>query len=193
MNIFIINVYALTENKDETDKDEFFEEVATIYDEAPGNTIKIIVGDCNAKLGKEPSFRPTIGMHSAHEISNNNGQRLINFAISRKMTFSSTTFPHNDIHKYTWKSPDGRTVNQIDHVLIDKRFRYRRADVRSYRGADCDTDHFIVVSKFILKLKKNYTAGMTIAKFNLENLKIDEGREKYIQAVGKGVIRETTT
>ncbi|KAF0702148.1 craniofacial development protein 2-like, partial [Aphis craccivora] len=68
MNIFIINIHAPTENKDETDKDEFFEEVTTIYDEAPGNTIKIIVGDCNAKLGKEPAFRPTIGMHSAHEI-----------------------------------------------------------------------------------------------------------------------------
>jgi len=65
--------HAPTENKDETDKVKLFEEVATIYDEAPGNTIKIIVGDCNAKLGKESSFRPTIGMHSAHEISNNNG------------------------------------------------------------------------------------------------------------------------
>ncbi|CAI6371536.1 unnamed protein product [Macrosiphum euphorbiae] len=72
MNMFIINIHAPTENKDEIDKDEFFEEVATIYDEAPGNTIKIKVGDCNAKLGKEPSFRPTIEMHSVHEISNNN-------------------------------------------------------------------------------------------------------------------------
>ncbi|KAL5235539.1 hypothetical protein ACI65C_002949 [Semiaphis heraclei] len=39
--------------------------------------------------------------------------------------------------------------------------------------------------KLRLKLKKNYSAGKTAAKFNLENLKIDEGREKYIQAVGK--------
>jgi len=100
--------------------------------------------------------------------------------MSRKMTVSSTTFPHKIIHKYTWKSPDGRTVNKIDHVLIDTRFRSSIVDVRSYRGADCDTDHFIVVSRFRLKLKKNYSAGKTAAKFNLENLKIDEGREKYI-------------
>jgi len=94
-------VHALTENKDETHKGEFYEDIATIYDEAPGNTIKIILGDCNAKLEKETLFIPTIGIHSAHKISNNNGQRLINFAISRKMTISSTTFPHKDIHKYT--------------------------------------------------------------------------------------------
>lgn len=138
MNIFIINVHAPTENKDEADVDEFYEEVSRIYDEAPGKTIKIIVGDCNAELGKEASFRPTIGIHSAHEISNNNGQRLINFAISRKIIISSTTFPYKDIHKYTWKSSDGRTVNQIDHVLIDTKFRSRISDVRSYREADCD-------------------------------------------------------
>lgn len=47
MNIFIINVHAPTENK--TDKNEFYEELSRIYDEAPGNTIKIIVSDCNAK------------------------------------------------------------------------------------------------------------------------------------------------
>lgn len=107
MNIFIINVHAPTENKDETDKDEIYEYVATIYDEASGNTIKIIVVDYSVKLGKETSSRPTMGTHSTHEINNNNGQRLINFIVSRKMIISSTTFPHKNIHKYTWKSPDG--------------------------------------------------------------------------------------
>lgn len=74
-------------------------------------------------------------------------------------------------------------MNQIDHVLIDSRFRISIADVRSYRGADCNTDHFIVVSRFRLKLKKNYSVGKVAAKFNLENIKTDEGRENYIQAV----------
>jgi hypothetical protein len=37
--------------------------------------------------------------------------------------------------------------NQIDHVLIDKRRHSNILDVRYFRGADCDTDHYLVVAK----------------------------------------------
>lgn len=97
MNIFI-NVHAPTESKDEADKDDFYDKLSRIYDHSPGNMIKIVVGVCNAKIG---TFILTIGTHSAHEVSNNNGQRLISFATSKKMTISSTIFLHKNIHKYT--------------------------------------------------------------------------------------------
>ena len=38
-------------------------------------------------------------------------------------------FPHRNIHKYTWTSPDGITHNQIDHVLVDKRRQSSIIDV----------------------------------------------------------------
>ena len=43
--------------------------------------------------------------------------------MSEGLNVRSTSFPHTDIHKETRYSADGRTANQIDHVLISNRFR----------------------------------------------------------------------
>ena len=51
------------------------------------------------------------------------------------------------IHKYTWTSPDGKTHKQIDHVLIGRRWHSSVLDVGSFMGADCDTDHYLVIAK----------------------------------------------
>ena len=61
-----------------------------------------------------------------------------------------------DVLIYTWTSADGITHNQIDHVLVDKRRQSSIIDVHSLRGADCDTDHYLVVATIQerLSLKK---------------------------------------
>ena len=87
---------------------------------------------------------PTIGKYSLHETSNDNGLRVIDFAVSRNMVVSSTYFEKKNIHKAMWISPDGRTKNQIDHVLIDGRHCSDVLDVRSCRGPNVDSDHYLV-------------------------------------------------
>jgi hypothetical protein len=76
------------------------------------------LGDFNVKVGMEDISKPTIGNESSHKISNDNGIRVVNFATSKNLVVKSTMFPHHSIHKYTWTSPDGKTPNQIDHILI---------------------------------------------------------------------------
>jgi len=56
-------------------------------------------------------------------------------------------FPHHNIHKYTWNSPDGKTHNQTDYVLRDERQHSNVVDVRSFRVADRDTDNYLMVQK----------------------------------------------
>jgi hypothetical protein len=58
-------------------------------------------------------------------------------------------FPHRNtcIHKSTWTSADGKAHNQIDHILIDRRWHWSVLDVRIFREADCDTDYYLVVAK----------------------------------------------
>ena len=45
-----------------------------------------------------------------------------------------------DIHKMTWRSPNGQTFNQIDHLFIDARHVSNVMDVRTFRGANIDSD-----------------------------------------------------
>jgi hypothetical protein len=85
-------------------------------------------------------------LFSVSPISNDNGVRVANFVTCKNLV-KSTMFPHHSIHKYTWTSPDGQTHNQIDHVLIDRRWHSSIPDVQSFRGADYDTDNYLVVAE----------------------------------------------
>jgi hypothetical protein len=84
--------------------------------------MKILLGDFDAKVGREDIFKPTIGNESSHEIYDDNGFRVVNFATSKNLLVKSTMSPHHSIHKYTWTSPDRKTHNQIGHTLIDRRW-----------------------------------------------------------------------
>jgi hypothetical protein len=66
---------------------------------------------------------------------------------------------------YTWTSPDGKTINQIDHILIDRRRHSSVLDDRSFRAADCDTDHYLVVAKIKERLAVNKQGSH---KFHME-------------------------
>jgi hypothetical protein len=120
--IIVQNVYVLTEEKTDDSKDNFYEELEQVFNHFPKYHMKIRLGDFNAKLGKEDIFKPTIGNESLHEDSNDNGFRVVNFATSKNLGFKGTMFPHQNIHKYTWTSPDGKTHNQINHILIHRRW-----------------------------------------------------------------------
>jgi hypothetical protein len=137
----MLNVHAPTEDKIDDIKDGFYEELEQVFDKFSRYHMNILLGDFNARVGREDIFKPTIGNESLHEI------RVVNFATSKNLTVKSTMFSHRNIHKVTWTSPDGRTHNQINHILIDRRQYSSILDVRSFRAADCDTDHYLVVAK----------------------------------------------
>jgi hypothetical protein len=84
----LINVHALTEDKDDFIKDEFYQELERVRDSTAINDTYIILGDLNAKVGKEMTHRGITGARSLHEISNNNACKLTDFAMSKYIVIS---------------------------------------------------------------------------------------------------------
>ncbi|KAI4459498.1 endonuclease/exonuclease/phosphatase superfamily [Holotrichia oblita] len=155
-NLSIINVYAPTEQADEREKQ----------------------GDFNAQIGKEECFKDVTGPYSIHEETNNNGERLCNFAATTGVVVMSTKFKHKRIHKITWMQPGRTDGNQIDHVLVQAKNMKAINDVRSYRGANIDSDHNLVITKCKMKVmredRKNFKH-----KWNIERLQDDTTRTNY--------------
>jgi len=90
-------------------------------------------------------------------------------------------FPHQNIHKHTWNSPNGKNHNQIYHILIDRRRHSNVLDVRSFRGADCDTDNYLVVAKVRerLAVSKQGAQRFDGERFNLRKLNEVEVSKQY--------------
>jgi hypothetical protein len=112
-NIIVVNVHATSEEKCDESKDSFYVELEQVFDHFPKYHTKMLLGDFNAKVGRENIFKPTIGEKSLHQDSNDNGFRLVNFATSNNLAVKSTVFRHRNIHKYTWTSPDVRFTTRV--------------------------------------------------------------------------------
>ena len=103
---------------------------------------------------------------------------MINFVNIKKLVVKSTMFPHRNIHKYTWTSPDGKTDSQIDHILIDRIWHSSVLDVRSLWGADCDTDHYLGVTILRETVAESKQAAQT---FDGERLKLTKLKQLEIR------------
>ena len=71
-NIIVLNVHAPSEEESDSSKDSFYEELEQVFDHFPKYDMKILLGDFNAKVGRENIFKPTIGNGSLHQDSNDN-------------------------------------------------------------------------------------------------------------------------
>jgi hypothetical protein len=98
--------------------------------------MKMLLGDFNARAGKEDNFISTTRNENLHEIIIYNGVRVINFDTSKNLTVKITMFTNRNIHEFTWTSSDGKTHKQIDHILKYTRWHSSILDVRSFRVTD---------------------------------------------------------
>ena len=151
-NISIIHIYAPTQDHEDKEIELFYDEIQTAIKNVKTDDILCVMGDLNAKVGKERTTDIT-GQYGLGTW-NKRGERLIEFCQQSKLIITNTYFKQHPRKLYTWKSPDGDTRNQIDYILINKRFRNCVKQAKTYPGSDINSDHNPVVVKMKIQLKK---------------------------------------
>ena len=155
MKVTLVQVYAPTNASDDEEKDSFYELLQDVLDATPEHDMKMVMGDFNAQVGSDTTgWEEAMGREAIGE-RNENGERLLSYCSSNKLKIGGSLFQHKNIHKGTWRSPNGLTVNQIDHICYQRRWASSVKDVRTYRGADVGSDHYLVVATLKIKLKSS--------------------------------------
>jgi hypothetical protein len=152
-----------------------------LLDKTPKSDIIIILGDVNAQLGKERLYNEVTGQHILHEETNRNGEMLCEFAYANDMVVMSTNFQHKRIPKITCLSPDQNTASKIVHIIINANKKGVKEGIKSMRGPNTDSDHFLVKTIIKQKLsvihKKKQKLVLKWNKINLQTpLKLKEYR-----------------
>jgi hypothetical protein len=91
-DIMFLIVHVPTEDKIDYAKDSFYKKLERVFDKFSKYYAKILLGDFNAKIGREYIFKPTTENESLHEISNDGGVTVVNFATSN-IRLSKYNFP----------------------------------------------------------------------------------------------------
>jgi len=164
----IIQCYAPTNDAEVGREEEFYQQLQAVIDGGGAKDMTILMGDFNAKIGSDNTgYEDIMGTHGLGQM-NENGERFADLCALNQLVIGGSIFLHKRIHKATWRSPDHRTENQIDHSCISRKFRRSWRDVRVRRGADVSSDHHLVVTAVRLRLKKfTYANSNTRTRCNV--------------------------
>ncbi|XDA72405.1 hypothetical protein R6Z07F_002684 [Ovis aries] len=150
-NIMVIQAYAPTSNTEEAELEQFYEDLQDLSELTPKDVL-FIIGDWSAKAGSQET--PGVTGKFGLGIWNEAGERLIEFCQENALVIANTLFQQHKRRLYTWTSPDGQHQNQVDYILCSQRWRSSIQSTKTRPGADCGSDHELLIAKFRLKLKK---------------------------------------
>ena len=87
-------------------------------------------------------------------VQNKAGQMLTEFCQENTLVIANTLFQQHNRWLYIQTLPDGQNQNQTDYILCSRRWRGSILSAKIRLGADCGSDHELLIAKFRFKLKK---------------------------------------
>jgi len=154
--------------------ERFYQDLSQVVKQVPKGDMLLVMGDFNTKVGRrEPSEMTSAdGLYGLGE-TNEAGKQLEDFCLEHELALDNTMFKQHPRRLYTWTSPDGNNRNQIDYISIAQRWKTSFMNCRTYPGADCDTDHQLLVATLKVRLAKRQRQN-SISPLNLQELKEDK-------------------
>ncbi|XP_060531554.1 uncharacterized protein LOC132705137 [Cylas formicarius] len=177
ININIIQVKTPTLDKSEEEIESFYEDIKQLLKYTKPHDLNIIQGDFNAKVGKGEVIGGVVGPWGLGE-RNIRGDRLIQFCQEEHFKIMNTWFSLPPRRLYTWRAPQDRpgniVLNQIDFVLVNKRFSTTVSRAQTYPGADVPSDHCLLTISIKLKLALRKVNKGQIRKLDTSKLQQEE-------------------
>lgn len=178
----VISVYAPTMNNEEDIKDKFYEELTqTLVKIRPREQI-LLLGDFNARVGRDHEAWPKVlGRHGIGNM-NSNGQLLLSLCAQFDLALTNTMFRLPAKYKTTWMHPRSRHWHLIDYAIVRQQNISQVLITRVMRGANCWTDHRLVVTKLRIRLHPPRRPQRTKSqRMNLEKLESQETRKELTE------------
>ena len=147
-NITIVQVYA-TSDYDDNKREELYDQLQNAIDQTQKKDILVVQRDRNAKWAGRVACGNWQGICEpfCNDDTNERGLRRLEFATFNDLVLANAFGHHKASRKWTWHSPSGQHHNQIDYILVKKRFRSRVnvARTRSFPGADIGSNHNLLM------------------------------------------------
>lgn len=180
----VISVYAPTLDKDDDVKDKFYEEVTQQLSQIRPREQVLLLGDFNARVGQDYEAWPKVlGRHGIGNM-NSNGQLLLSLCSQFGLAITNTMFRLPPKYKTTWMHPRSKHWHLIDYAIVRQRDISQVHVTRVMRGADCWTDHRLVITKLQLRLHPpRRTERVKGVSLNLQQLVSKETQQRYVSAM----------
>ena len=184
----VISAYAPTLLADDQTKELFYATLDTVLTAIPNEDKIILLGDFNARVGRDSDiWRGTIGREGVGKI-NANGTLLLSKCVEHDLVITNTLFRQKNKLKTTWQHPRSKHWHLLDYIIVRSRDRKDVLITRSVAGSeDCWTDHRLVYSHIRMKIltKKRNSFAPKRLKFNVDSLKNNSNRFELQQCLDK--------
>ena len=137
---------------EEAEVEWLYEDVQDPIELTSTKYVLFIIRKWNANVGSQET--PEVTGKFGLGVWNEAGQRLIEFCQENALVVAYTLFQQHKRRLYKWTSPDDQHRNQVDYILCSQRWRSYIQSAKRRPGADCGSDHELLIAKFRLKLKK---------------------------------------